>query len=282
MRARELIALFVLATPIAVPLALAESGPPSARKSADLETAFAAGFPAVADEHHVADWKLYAALVDDDLIAYAARIDAGFGRRLEEARGKGYQMQQVEVAIKQDQRLRAAFDEQRQRIRTMVLYSDDDGESSGLCRRSLVYVGREFRLVLGARAPGVDPLASATVAPSCAETSDARFQITAGRSPRFKCWSGANETTCGWRLPDMPDSLKQVIEDQYPGSIKLRWRWRGLGGVSRVRFVDSNGNRVDEAQASDVTTPLELGLEFVDAKGRILWTASSTAPARRP
>lgn len=282
MSARDLIALFVLATPIALPLAWAESGPPAARKASDFEAAFAAGFPAVADEHHVADWKLYAALVDGDVVAYAARIDPAIGRRLEDAHGKGYQMQQVEAAIRQDPRLRAAFAEQRQRIRTMVLYSDGDGDSSGMCRRSVVYVANEFRLVLGARAPGADPLASATVAPSCAEASDARFQLTAGQSARFRCWSSINETTCGWRLPDMPDSLKQVIEDRYPASIKLRWRWRGLGGVSRVRSVDSNGNRVAAAQASDVTTPLELGLEFVDAGGRILWTAPATGSWRRP
>jgi len=151
-----------------------------------------------------------------------------------------------------------------------------------MCRRSVVYVGNEFRLVLGARARGTDPLATATVAPSCIETHDAGFQITAGRSPRFKCWTSVNETSCGWRLPDMPDSLKQVIEDRYPSSIKLRWRWRGLGAVNRVGFVDGNGNRVADAQASDVTTPLELGLEFVDSTGRILWTAPSTAPPRRP
>jgi len=240
-RARDLIALAVLVTPIAVPLALAKSSAPGLRKSVDFETAFAAGFP---------------------------------------AHGKGSQTQQVEASIKSDARLRAAFDEQRRRTRTMVLYSD--GDASGTCRRSLMYVGKEFRLVLGARAAGADALASATVAPSCVESAAVRLAITAGRSPRFKCWSSVDETTCGWRLPDMPDSLKQVIEDRYPASIKLRWRWRGLGAVSRVRFVDGNGNRVADAEASDVTTPLELGLEFVDTNGRILWTAPSTAPRRNP
>lgn len=282
MRARDLIAVVVLAMPIAASLAWAESGSPAARKSTDFDAAFAEGFPAVEGEHRVADWQLYAALVDGDFVAYAARIDPAIGRRLQDARGKGYQMQQIEAAIKQNAGLRAAFEEQRRRIRTMVLYSDGDGDSSGMCRRSVVYVGNEFRLVLGARASGADSLASATVAPSCAEANDARLQITAGRSARFRCWSAVNETTCGWRLPDMPDSLKQVIEDQYPASIKLRWRWRGLGGVSRVRSVDSNGNRVAAALASDVTTPLELGLEFVDSRGRILWTAPATAPPRRP
>jgi len=215
-RARDLIALAVLVTPIAVPLALAESSAPALRKSVDFETAFAAGFPAVGDEHHVADWKLYAALVDGDVVAYAGRIDPAIGHRLEEAHGKGYQTQQVEASIKSDARLRAAFDEQRRRIRTMVLYSDGDGDASGSCRRSLMYVGNEFRLVLGARAPGADALASATVAPSCVESAAVRLAITAGRSPRFKCWS-----------------------------------------------IDGNGNRVADAEASDVTTPLELGLEFV-------------------
>jgi hypothetical protein len=281
MSARVRIAFIALATLIATPLALAESGQSSARKTVDFETAFAARFPGGPDEHQVADWKLYAALVDDDVVAYAARIDDGVAGRLEAARGKAYQTQQLETAIKQDKRLRAAFDDQRRRIRTMMLYSDGEGAAGGACRRSIVYVATEFRLVLGTRASGADPLASATVAPGCAVSSDVHFQITAGRSPRFRCWPGVNETMCGWRLPDMPDSLKEVIEDQYPRSIKLRWHWRGLGAVSRVRSVDSNGDRVSEREASDVTTPLELGLEFVDAAGRVLWTAPATAPARR-
>ena len=280
--AGRVIALLVLVTPIAVPAAFAESAAPAARHPVDFEAAFVAGFPAVAEEHHVADWKLYAALVDGDVVAYAARIDTAFARRLEDARGKGYQTQQVEAAIKHDPRLRAAFEEQRRRIRTMVLYSDGDGDASGACRRSVVYVGDEFRLVLGARVRGADPLASATVAPACGDAGDGHVQLTAGRSPRFRCWPSVDETRCGWRLPDMPDSLKSVIEDRYPSSIKLRWRWRGLGGVSRVRSVDADGNRVAEAQATEVTTPLELGWEFVDGEGRILWTAPSTAPSRRP
>jgi hypothetical protein len=281
MSARVCIALIALATPIATSLALAESGQSSARKTVDFETAFAAGFPGGPDEHQIADWKLYEALVGDDVVAYAARIDEGLAGRLEAARGKAYQTQQLETAIKQDKRLRAAFDDQRRRIRTMMLYSDGQGDAGSACPRSIVYIATEFRLVLGARASGADPLASATVAPGCAASSDVHFQITAGRSPRFRCWPAVDETTCGWRLPDMPDSLKKVIEDQYPGSIKLRWHWRGLGAVSRVRSVDSNGNRVSEKEASEVTTPLELGLEFVDTAGRVLWTAPATAPARR-
>lgn len=280
MNARVLAALLALATPMAASPALAESNSPPARKAIDFESAFTAGFPGGADEHQVADWKLYAALVDDDVIAYAARIDEGLAARLEAAHGKAYQTQQLETAIKQDKRLRAAFDDQRRRIRTMMLYSDGNGDASSGCHRSIVYIVSEFRLVLGARASGADPLASATVAPNCGAAVDGHVQITAGRSPRFKCWPGVNETTCGWRLPDMPDSLKKVIEDQYPASIKLRWHWRGLGAVSRVRSIDSNGNRVSDREASDVTTPLELGLEFVDNAGHALWTAPATAPPR--
>jgi hypothetical protein len=51
-------------------------------------------------------------------------------------------------------------------------------------------------------------------------------------------------------------------------------RARGLIAL----LVLSNGNRVSETQATDVTTPLELGLEFVDATGRVLWTAPSQRP----
>ncbi len=282
MSARVLVAFLALATPLATSRALAESSAPPARKAVDFEAAFTAGFPGGVEEHQVADWKLYAALVGDDVIAYAARIDDSFAGRLEAAHGKAYQTEQLETAIKQDKRLRAAFDDQRRRIRTMMLSSDGDGDAAGTCHRSIVYIATEFRLVLGARASGADPLASATVAPGCAASSDVHFQITAGRSPRFRCWPTVNETSCGWRLPDMPDSLKKVIEDRYPSSIKLRWHWRGLGAVSRVRSVDSNGNRVGEGQASDVTTPLELALEFVDTSGHVLWTAPATAPARHP
>src|SRR5205085_707966 len=98
---------------------------------------------------------------------------------------------------------------------------------------------------------------------------------TAGRSARFKCWSDADVTHCGWRLPDMPIDIKRVIENDYPGSIKLRWRWRGLGNVIHVRYLDSYGNRVAVRDRITLTVPVDLGLEFIGADGRILWTAAA-------
>ena len=242
--------------------------------SVDYGAEFARNFPAVAGEYRVVDWELYAALINGDLLSYAAIIDPVVAKRREQARGKGYQMQELETGIKQDKRLRASFDEQRHRIGSMLLYIDGNGGGIDACKPELVYVGREFRLILGHSSPGADSLASATVAPNCPRLLNPGFQITAGHSPRFKCWNGAYVTTCGWRLPDMPDELKRGIEDGYPTSIKLRWRWRGLGGATRVRYIDSNGNRVAEHNSIVVTTPLDLGLEFVDSKGQILWMAA--------
>lgn len=256
---------------VAIPAA-AKNGAIPARPATDLEAAFTRGFPAVADEHHVTDWLLYTALVDGDVVAYAARVDDTVRARLEAARGKGYQTQQLEAAITQDRRMRAAFDEQRHRLQTMVLYADDPGEVSGGCSRSIVYIGTEFRLMLGSRARGADALTHATVAPGCAPANGSGVQITAGRSPRFKCWPAVQDATCGWRLPDMPDSLKEVIESRYPESIKLRWRWRGLGDVNRIRTIDAYA---DGGNPLAVTTPHELELEFVDGDGRVLWTAAS-------
>ncbi len=66
-----------------------------------------------------------------------------------------------------------------------------------------------------------------------------------------------------------------MIESDYPTAIKLRWRWRGLGGGMNVRYTDSNGNRVSERNAVVVTTPVDLRLEFLDAKGQVLWTAAA-------
>lgn len=240
----------------------------------DYAAQFAKNFPAVAGEHRIVDWQLYAALVSGDLLSYAARVDPAVAKQREQARGKGYQMQELAAGVKQDKRLRAAFDEQRRRIGSMVLFANDDDGARDACQRPLVYVEKEFRLVLGGCSAGADPLATATVAPSCPPMLEPGFQITAGHSPRFKCWEGAYSKTCGWRLPDMPDGLKRVVENDYPTSIKLRWRWRGLGGVTRVRYINSNGNRVADHDSVALTIPLELGLEFVDGKGHILWTAA--------
>jgi hypothetical protein len=254
----------------------------------DYAAEFARNFPAVAGGYQIVDWALYAALVHDDLQSYAVRIDPVVARQREQARGKGYQLQVLETNVKHDQRLRASFDEQRRRIGSMVLYADGNSGATDACQPRLVYVGREFRLVLGGSSVGADPLASATVAPSCPAILDPGFQITAGHSPRFRCWEGAVDRECGWRLPDMPAELKRVIEDEYPTSIRLRWRWRGVGGVTSVRYTDSNGNRVAANQGVVVTTPIDLGLEFVDGKGRIRWTAAgarlgSSAPSdQRP
>ena len=242
--------------------------------SVDYGAEFARNFPAVAGEYRIVDWELYAALVNGDLVSYAARIDPVVAKQRERARGKGYQMQEFETGLKQDKRLRASFDEQRHRIGSMVLYVDGNGSGMDACQPRLVYVGREFRLILGRSFSGADSLASATVAPSCPPILNPGFQITAGHSRRFKCWDGAYATTCGWRLPDMPDELKRGIEDGYPTSIKVRWRWRGLGGVTRVRYIDYNGNRVAAHNGIVVTTPVDLGLEFVDGKGQILWMAA--------
>ena len=257
---------------------------PAAADASDHEAAFAKSFPGAGGEHQIVDWALYAALVGGDLVGYAAAIDPAVGRRLKETKGKAYQTQEVEDLVKGDKRLRASFEEQRRRIRSMVLYVE--GEAREGCRRALVYVGREFRLLLGDYGEGQDPLSTATVAPSCPQRLNPGFQITAGRSPRFKCWPGRDATTCGYRLPDMPVELKRVIENEYPRTIRLRWQWRGVAGPTRIGYVDDNGNRVARRNGIAVTVPVDLGLEFVDAGGRILWTAPpggwSALAAARP
>jgi hypothetical protein len=248
----------------------------------DYEAGFLRGFPEVSGEHHVVDWQLYSALVGNDVVTYAGKVDQAVGKRIADTRGKPYLTQQLEVDLRRDPRLRAAFEGQRRRLGTMTLYAeaDLDESSNERCPRSLVYLGDEFRLVLGERTQREDPLALATVAPSCARQQPG-FQLTAAHSPRFRCWSGSSEMTCGWRLPDMPIALKRVVETDYPTSIRLRWRWRGLGAVDHVRLRDDNGNFVAERDRILVTTPVDLGLEFVDGQGRILWTAASGARLSR-
>jgi hypothetical protein len=257
-------------------VARAEVAPEQQPRAVDYEAGFARSFPLIAGGHRVLDWKVYTALVDGDVVTYAARIDPVVAKGLERTKGKPFQTQQLEEDVRGDQRLRLAFDEQRRRIRTMVLHTDGDGLGADACRHPLVYVAGEFRLVLGENPGRGDPLANATVAPSCPQTLEAGFQITAGRSRRFACWTAGSVTTCAWRLPDMPLDLKRVIESEYPSSIKARWRWRGLGSVIRVRGLDFNGNRVAERDRVALTVPLELGLEFVDGAGRVRWTAAST------
>jgi hypothetical protein len=219
------------------------------------------------------DWGRYAALVENDLPAWAAATDASVRRRVDGARGKSYQSQQLRAELLRDPRLRAAFDGERKQLATVFIYADVDGGPKEPCRRAMIYLGSEFRLILGETTERGDPLAQATIAPGCPLTHVAGLQITAGRSPRYRCWTDVSETRCGWRLPDMPDSLKRVVESEYPESIKLRWRWRGLDGNVRVRYLDANGNRLEERNAIPVAVPRDLELQFIDAKGQLLWTA---------
>jgi len=249
----------------------------------DYDAAFTDSFPESAGAHRIVDWTLYTALVSGDVVAYATRVDPAVAKRLDEVKGKGYQTQQQEAGIKRDARLVAAFDGQRRRMKSMFVYADGGGvgvENNG-CQHPLVYVRNEFRLVLGESSQSGDPLSHATIAPRCPRDLEAGFQITAGRSSRFKCWTTRYLTTCGWRLPDMPADLKGMVESAYPGSMKLRWRWRGLGGTVHTRYVDANSNRVGDRASIAVTVPLELALDFVDAGGHVVWTADATGVGAR-
>jgi hypothetical protein len=245
------------------------------RQPPDYEGAFAKSFPLVAGAHAVGDWSLYAALVAGDLVSYASKIDPSVALRFQQNTGKGYQIRQLEEELKRDKQLRAAFEEHRRRISSMILFAQREGVGGYVCRQSLVYMGNEFRLILGETLVGAEPLLSAVVAPGCSEVGETGLQITAGRSSRFKCWTVDRIMTCGWRLPDMPAELKQVIENEYPTSIKVRWRWRGLAGVARVRS-ELSGYRSSERESIALTLPINLALEFVDGGGQVRWTAPST------
>jgi hypothetical protein len=261
---------------------LAGEPPNPPGKGGVYEAEFVRHFPFVSGAHHVSDWPLYTALVAGDIVGYAARIDPALTPRFEQAEGKGYQMQRLSEDINQNQGLRTAFNDQRQRLASMALYSDGAGTGVEACRFPLVYLGKEFRLVLGQIPRGDQPIAHATVAPKCSAPLEAGFQLTAGHSSRFKCWPSEGETLCGWRLPDMPRALKEVIEGAYPKTIKVRWSWRGLGAVTRVRSLDYNGNRAPRSASVALTVPRDLGLEFIDADGRIRWRADAEGwPASR-
>jgi hypothetical protein len=259
----------IAATPVATP------------KVVDYDVAFAQAFPGSGNEHRITDWTFYSALVAGDLVTYGAKVDPAIAKRIDAAKGKPYQMQQVETSLKRDGRLVAAFNAQRQRIRSMILHADGGGFGDDKCRHPMVYVKNEFRLVLGEGNDGGDRLSHATIAPSCPPTLDRGFQITAGRSARFKCWPTASVTQCGWALPDMPAVLKNIIETDYPGSMTLRWRWRGLGDVVHTRYVDAMGNRVATQDSVALTVPAELSLEFVSPGGDVLWSAPAAGIARR-
>ena len=249
----------------------------------DYEGSFAKRFPAVGTEHHILDWPLYTALVSGDIVTYAVRIDPANAARMETLKGKEYQIQQLEEGFKRDSRLVNAFDDHRRRLKSMIVFVDGDGVQGDACHHPLVYVADEFRLVLGQSNGGAgDPLSHATIAPGCPRVLATEFQITAGRSTRFICWTSDYVTTCGWRLPDMPAALKDVIENIYPGSVKLRWRWRGVDGTVRSRYLDGNGNRVASSKSVALAIPGQLGLEFVDQSGHVLWTAPASAASREP
>jgi hypothetical protein len=274
--------LLALPTGVARAGAGGEASPAAgAAKRVDYDLAFAEAFPAAGDEHRITDWTLYTALVTGDLVTYGEKVDPSVAKRADGAKGKPYQTQQVEMTIRADARLVAAFKDQRRRIQAMILYVDGDGLATEKCRHVLTYVENEFRLVLGESGDGADPLSHATIAPSCPSALHPGFQITAGRSSRFKCWQAEFVTRCGWALPDMPAALKGVVENDYPASLALRWRWRGLGDVVHTRYVDANGNRVAIQARVAVTVPGELSLEFVDTDGHVRWTAPAAAPAHK-
>jgi hypothetical protein len=79
----------------------------------------------------------------------------------------------------------------------------------------------------------------------------------------------------------MPAALKSVIETDYPASMTLRWRWRGLGDVVHTRYVDAMGNRVAVHDGVALTVPAELSLDFVNLTGHLLWTAPAARVAGR-
>ena len=260
---------------------VASAATPAASPTVDYDLAFARAFPGSGDAHRIADWTFYSALVAGDLVTYGGKVDPAIAARVDAAKGKPYQMQQVETSLKRDGRLVAAFNAQRQRIRSMILYADGSGFADDKCQHPLVYVENEFRIVLGQGNSGGDRLSHATIAPGCPSTLDRGFQITAGRSSRFKCWPTESVTQCGWALPDMPAALKSVIETDYPGAMTLRWRWRGLGDVVHTRYVDAMGNRVAAQASVALTVPAELSLEFVSPGGDLLWSAPAAAVAGR-
>ncbi len=99
----------------------------SSPKVIDYELAFTEAFPVSGGEHRVTDWAFYSALVTGDLVTYGKKIDPSIAKRADSAKGKPYQTQQVEMTIKGDARLVAAFNDQRRRIQAMVLYVDGDG-----------------------------------------------------------------------------------------------------------------------------------------------------------
>jgi hypothetical protein len=261
------------------------AGPVATRSPADVyEAEFSSRFPLVSGVHQVRDWDLYTALVSGDVVRYATKVDRQIAKSFEQMVGKGYQTEQLEEQIRQDKRLLAAFAEHRARIAAMTVTADGETTETG-CRHPLVYLAKEFRLVLGENRSGEDPLVTSTVAPKCARVGDSAVQITAGRSARFKCWTVDEVTSCGWRLPDMPPDLKQVIETAYPESIKARWRWRGVGGVTRVRYPGVHGGSLENDRVA-LTVPVGLALEFIDGAGRVRWTADSegwtgSAPSRQ-
>ena len=255
--------------------------PAASSKVVDYDLAFAQAFPGSGNAYRITDWTFYSALVAGDLVTYAGKVDPAIAARVDAAKGKPYLTQQVAMSLKRDARLVAAFKAQRHRMESMILYADGGGFADEKCRHPLVYVENEFRLVLGENNDGGDRLSHATIAPSCPSTLDRGFQITAGRSARFKCWPTESVTQCGWALPDMPAALKNVVETDYPGSMTLRWRWRGLGDVVHTRYLDAMGNRVSVQASVALTVPAELSLEFVSPGGDLLWSAPAAAVARR-
>ena len=66
---------------------------------------------ASANDDSAVDWEQYSALVANDLPAWAAATDPSVRKRVDEVRGKRYQLLKLRAGLQRDPRLRAAFDE---------------------------------------------------------------------------------------------------------------------------------------------------------------------------
>lgn len=261
----------LIATEVA-PVAGPSLGAPH-QAAAAYENQFGRAFPLSGDTHRIVDWDYYVALASGDVVEYALHVNADLAKRAENAKGRPYQTQLLDRQIRNDSAIASTFEEQRTRLQQMMVSASAAGVSANRCDQAIAFVDNEFRLVLGEGSGSRDPLSHSVIAPECHLTPSAAFQLTAGRSRRFVCWPDNLATKCGWRLNDMPTSLKAVVEGGYPATLALRWRWRGLGTPVHTRYRDDDGNRVTAARKVTLAVPRELSLEFVDASERVIWRA---------
>ena len=76
---------------------------------------------------------------------------------------------------------------------------------------------------------------------------------------------------CSIRLPDVPATLRERLENEYGKTIKARWVWIGFPAKATTSYLAPLS--VIRIYATKVRAPRGLQLQFMDEQNNVVWTA---------